>query len=60
MKQDIDTALALLTEAFPRTFVLEKYRPHRPLKVGIAVEIPARCPAVERRVLSVALSPSYS
>ena len=56
MKQDIDTALALLTEAFPQTFVLEKYRPHRPLKVGIAADIPARCPAVERRVLSAALS----
>ena len=26
MKQDIDTALARLTEAFPQTFVLEKYR----------------------------------
>ena len=36
--------------------MLEKYRPHRPLKVGIAADIPARCPAVERRVLSVALS----
>ena len=55
-KQDIDAALARLTEAFPQTFVLEKYRPHRPLKVGIAADIPARCPAVERRVLSVALS----
>jgi sRNA-binding protein len=56
MKQDIDTALALLTEAFPQTFVLEKYRPHRPLKVGIAADIPACCPAVERRVLAAALS----
>jgi sRNA-binding protein len=36
--------------------VLEKYRPHRPLKVGIAADIPAPCPAVERRVLKVALS----
>src|SRR6478736_10346109 len=56
MKQDIDTALALLTEAFPQTFVLEKYRPHRPLKVGIAADIPARCPELERGVLSAALS----
>ena len=55
-KQDLDAALARLTEAFPQTFVLEKHRPHRPLKVGIAADIPARCPAVERRVLSVALS----
>ena len=36
--------------------VTPSYRPHRPLKVGIAADIPARCPAVERRVLSVALS----
>ena len=56
MKQDIDAALARLAEAFPQTFVLEKYRPHWPLKVGIAADIPARCPAVERRVLRVALS----
>ena len=55
-KQDIDAALARLAEAFPQTFVLEKHRPHRPLKVGIAADIPARCPAVERRGLSVALS----
>jgi ProP effector len=55
-KQDIEFALARLAEAFPQAFVLEKYRPHRPLKVGIAVDIPARCPAVERRVLGVALS----
>ena len=54
-KQHIDAALARLAETFPQTFVLEKYRPHRPLKVGIAADIPARCPAVERRVLSVAL-----
>src|SRR6185436_2482675 len=55
-KQDIDAALARLAEAFPQTFVLEKYRPHRPLKVGIAADIRARCPAIERRVLSVVLT----
>jgi len=55
-KQDLDAALARLAEAFPQTFVLEKHRPHRPLKVGIAADISARCPAVERRVLSVVLS----
>ena len=54
-KQDIDTALARLAEAFPQTFVLEKHRPHRPLKVGIAADIPARCPALDRRELGVAL-----
>jgi sRNA-binding protein len=43
-KQDMDAALACLTEAFPQTFVLEKYRPHWPLKVGIAADILARCP----------------
>jgi ProQ/FINO family len=55
-KQDMDAALARLTEAFPQTFVLEKYRPHRPLKIGIAADIRARCPELERRVLSVALN----
>jgi sRNA-binding protein len=55
-KQDIDIALVHLTKKFPQTFVLEKHRPHQPLKVGIAAEIPARCPAVERRVLGAALS----
>ena len=55
-KQDLAAALAHLAEAFPQTFVLEKHRPHRPLKVGIAADIRARCPAVERRVLSVVLS----
>jgi sRNA-binding protein len=54
-KQDIDAALARLAEAFPQTFVLEKHRPHRPLKVGVAVDIRARCPELERRVLGVAL-----
>ena len=41
-KQDIDAALAHLAEVFPQTFVLEKHRPHRPLKVGIAADIRAR------------------
>ena len=55
-KQDIDAALARLAETFPQTFVLEKYRPHWPLKVGIASAIPAGCPALERRVLKMALT----
>ena len=55
-KQDIDATLARLAEAFPQTFVLEKYRPHWPLKVGIAAAIPARCPALEWRVLKMALT----
>ena len=36
-KQDMDAALACLTEAFPQTFVLEKHRPHRPLIAFAAV-----------------------
>ena len=55
-KQDINAALAHLAEVFPQTFVLEKHRPHRPLKVGIAADISARCPAVERHVLGAVLS----
>ena len=55
-KQDIDATLARLAEAFPQTFVLEKYRPHWPLQVGIAAAIPARCPALEWRVLKMALT----
>ena len=53
-KQDIDAAR--LAEAFPQTLVLEKYRPHWPLKVGIAAAIPARCRAIERRALKMALT----
>ena len=55
-KQDIHAALADLATRYPQTFVLEKYQPHRPLKVGIAADLRERCPAVERRVRSVALS----
>jgi hypothetical protein len=34
--------LAHLAEAFPQTFVLAQYLPHRPLKVGISDDILAR------------------
>jgi sRNA-binding protein len=54
-KQDIDDALARLAKEFPQTFAPEKHQPHRPLKVGIAADLRERCPAVERRVRSVAL-----
>ena len=47
-KQDINAVLTRLTEAFPQAFVLEQYRPHRPLKVGIFSEIAARCPDLAR------------
>ena len=55
-KQEMDATLARLAEAFPQTFVLEKYRPHRPLKIGIAADIPARCPELEWHVLKMALT----
>jgi ProP effector len=55
-EENIHAALTLLAERFPQTFVLEKYRPHRPLKVGIAVDIIERCPELEWRVLKVALA----
>src|SRR5580765_4795988 len=53
-KQDIHAALTRLAEWFPQTFVLEKHLQHR--KGRIACRHHARCRAVERRVLSVALS----
>jgi sRNA-binding protein len=56
MKQDMDAALAHLVEMFPQAFVLEKYRPHRPLKVGIAADIRERCPGIGRQVLGVVLN----
>jgi ProP effector len=55
-KQDIQTALTHLAEAFPQTFMLERSRPHRPLKIGIAADLQARYPALEWRVLKVALA----
>jgi ProP effector len=55
-KQDMDAALARLAACFPQTFVRERHLPHRPLKAGIAAEILARCPDLDRRVLAEALS----
>ncbi len=55
MKEDLNAALARLAERFPQTFELEGYRPHRPLKVGIAADLVTRCPELDRRVLSAAL-----
>jgi sRNA-binding protein len=54
-KRDIDATLARLAEAFPQTFVLEKYRPHWPLKVGIAADIRGCCEGLDRRALGAAL-----
>ena len=55
-KQDVDATLARLAEAFPQTFVLEKYRPHWPLKVGIAADLMERGPELDHHKLSVALT----
>ena len=55
-KPDMDAALARLVEAFPQTFVPEKYQPHRPLKVGIGTDLRARCPELKRHVLGLVLS----
>ena len=54
-KQDTDAALADLAERYPQTFVLEKYQPHRPLKVGIAADLTERAPERDHRKLSVAM-----
>ena len=40
-KQEVHAALVNLAERYPQTFVLEKYQPHRPLKVGIAADLRA-------------------
>ena len=55
-KEDKQAALVHLAEWFPQTFVFEKHLPHRPLKVGIAADILARCPALTRRELGPVLS----
>ena len=54
--EDLRGALTCLAERFPQTFVLEGYQPHRPLKVGIAADLMSRCPELDRRKLSAALS----
>ena len=54
-KEDKQAALVHLAEWFPQTFVLEKYLPHRPLKIGICLDILARCPVLTRRELGTVL-----
>ena len=54
-KENIHAALTDLATRYPRAFVLEKYRPHRRLKVGVAADILARCPVLTRRELGPAL-----
>jgi sRNA-binding protein len=55
-KKDVEAALVRLAETFPKTFILEKYQPHRPLKVGIAADLMGRCPQLDHRKVSVALA----
>ena len=55
-KKDLRAALTCLAERFPQTFILEGYQPHRPLKVGIAADLMARCAELDRRELSAVLS----
>ena len=54
-KEDKQAALVHLAEWFPQTFVLEKYLPHRPLKIGICPDILARRPVLTRRELGTVL-----
>src|SRR6478736_4686966 len=56
MTMEHRAALTRLAERFPQTFVLEKYQPHRPLKVGIAADIKARCPDLTSRERGRALA----
>jgi hypothetical protein len=51
-------ALTCLAEWYPKAFTLEKHLPHQPLKVGIAADIPARCPDLDRRVRGATLAPT--
>ena len=54
-KEDKQAALVHLAEWFPQAFVLEKYLPHRPLKIRICPDILARCPVLTRRELGTVL-----
>ena len=47
--------LACFAEWFPQAFVPEKYLPHRPLKIGIHIDLKARCPALSERERSAVL-----
>ena len=45
----VPAVLACIAEWFPQAFVPEKYLPHRPLKIGIHIDLKARCPALSER-----------
>jgi ProP effector len=52
--KEISAIAAILAEWFPQAFVAEKHRPHRPLKIGVHLDLQQRCPAltgIERRIV---------
>jgi ProP effector len=52
---ELQSILTALAEFFPRAFTVEHYLPHKPLKVGIDVDLAAQCPALERKERAVVL-----
>ena len=48
-EKKVPAVLACIAEWFPQAFVSEKYLPHRPLKIGIHIDLKARCPALSER-----------
>ena len=51
----VPAVLACIAEWFPQAFVPEEYLPHRPLKIGIHIDLKARCPALSERERSAFL-----
>jgi sRNA-binding protein len=51
----VPAVLACIAEWFPQAFVPEKYLPHRPLKIGIHIDLKTRCPALSERERSAVL-----
>ena len=51
----VPAVLACIAEWFPQAFVPEKYLPHQPLKIGIHIDLKARCPALSERERSAVL-----
>jgi sRNA-binding protein len=48
--------LTFLAECFPQALVREQHLPHKPLKIGIDVDLAKRCPAISRSERSVLLT----
>jgi ProP effector len=53
--EEMRVVLQCLCEWYPQTFTLKKYLSHRPLKIGIDIDLAARCPALSRRERCVIL-----